>query len=38
MPKLSLLVLLGCLALAGCGQKGPLVPPPAAASPTLAAR
>lgn len=29
MRKLLLILLLGT-ALAGCGQKGPLVPPPAA--------
>jgi predicted small lipoprotein YifL len=31
MRKLILILLLGSL-LAGCGQKGPLVPPPAAAT------
>lgn len=30
MRKLLLILLLGSAALAGCGQKGPLVPPPAA--------
>ncbi len=29
MRKLLLILLLGSLALGGCGQKGPLVPPPA---------
>jgi predicted small lipoprotein YifL len=31
MRKLLLVTLLAFLALAGCGQKGPLVPPPPAA-------
>jgi predicted small lipoprotein YifL len=31
MRKLLLMMLVTCLALSACGQKGPLVPPPAAA-------
>ncbi len=29
MKLLTVLLVVSCLALAGCGQKGPLVPPPA---------
>jgi predicted small lipoprotein YifL len=29
MKLLTVLLMLSCLALAGCGQKGPLVQPPA---------
>ncbi|MES2605046.1 MAG: lipoprotein [Pseudomonadota bacterium] len=32
MPLCLLGCLTGCLLLAGCGQKGPLVPPPPAAA------
>jgi predicted small lipoprotein YifL len=33
----TVLAMLGCLLLGGCGQKGPLVPPPPAKSQVMLA-